>query len=690
MSAAAPQATPVTGTPPLGRALVALPSRLPVLFFWTSLVVALAILLEVFTPWVVLPATAGIAALTWRWVPDRLPATRAAVEGAGWALGLVVLWLAANAWFVGQILLVQRDPGFLTLAGIWLREHADPDIPLRTAAEVAARLPDVSPTSDAFWRSGDDIYAQGAKTFPGLIAMAGWVAGQPGVLAGNLLIGALALLAVYDVGRRLLGPGWALLPMGALALSTPMIYFSRSPFTEPTNIVLTFGGLAVLWGAFRGARMWPFALGGAMVGASALSRIDGAAVAAGLVVSLAVVAAGTQDRVTRRYRVRGFLVGSAAAGAMVLLGYLDVRVHSTAYLADHAWLYGPLVAMLGASFVAALALVVLTRWAAIPRWLAAHARILGAAAAIGTLAVCALLALRPLFWQRNGIEPGSSQAWFIAAMQQAAGVAVDATRSYDEMTVVWLAWYLGPLTVALAAVGAALLARRAVVDRRPELLAVLVILAVPSLLYLVRPSITPDQIWAMRRFLPAVLPAALLCAAWLLQTIVVAGRRRWQRAGGWLAAGLMLLAPVATWGTLVTTAEYGGRAHELAQLCPLVEGRTVVVVRGADPPLLPTLRILCDADVVEVPAPVGRDDLARIRRAWGGGDLLVVSMSAEAVGGLPEVPTLSTPMARWPHSLTPSFSPIRFTSRLWVAEVAPDGSVSEVPPVTTDQAVSAG
>ncbi|HEX6888817.1 MAG TPA: glycosyltransferase family 39 protein, partial [Candidatus Nanopelagicales bacterium] len=344
------------------RLLVALPARLPVLLFWTALVASLAVLGAAFTPWLVLPVLAGVVWLTWRLVPEPVPVTRAAVQGAGVALALALAWLLANAWFAGQVLLVQRDPGFLTLEGLWLAEHADPDIPLRSAAAVADAIPGAQAISDAFWRGGDVMYAQGAKAFPALIALPGWLFGPWGVLLGNLVIGAVALLAVYDLGRRLIDPRWALLPVAALALTTPFLYFTRTPFTEPTNVVLTFGGLAVLWGAYRQPRLWPFALGGAMLGANALSRIDGAAVAAGLVLGLGVVAAGTRDPARRRLALLGWVVASAAAGLMVLLGYLDVRINSPGYLDEHVWLYQPLIAMLVACVVAAAAGIALCWW----------------------------------------------------------------------------------------------------------------------------------------------------------------------------------------------------------------------------------------------------------------------------------------------------------------------------------------
>src|SRR5690606_9703938 len=48
------------------------------------------------------------------------------------------------------------------------------------------------------------------------------------------------------------------------------------------------------------------------------------------------------------------------------------------------------------------------------------------------------------------------------------------------------------------------------------------LLVVTAAVYLFRPSIVPDHIWAMRRFLPLVIPLAVLFGVWL----VVEGLRR--------------------------------------------------------------------------------------------------------------------------------------------------------------------
>ena len=134
-----------------------LPSGVPTVFFWAALVVCVTTILGVFRPLVVLPVLGVVVALTWRLTPDPVPATRAHRVGALWALALVAAWTLVNLVWAGEILLVQRDPGFLTLEGVWLTTHSDPAIPIRSAAEVADQVTGVRVISDAFWLFGDEL-----------------------------------------------------------------------------------------------------------------------------------------------------------------------------------------------------------------------------------------------------------------------------------------------------------------------------------------------------------------------------------------------------------------------------------------------------------------------------------------------------------------------------------------------------
>src|SRR5262249_3571083 len=76
----------------------------------------------------------------------------------------------------------------------------------------------------------------------------------------------------------------------------------------------------------------------------------------------------------------------------------------------------------------------------------------------------------------------------------------------------WFAWYLGTFTLALIVIGFLVLTVRALRSDSPAFL--LLAAAGPvTVLYVGRPSISPDQLWAMRRYLPMVLPVMTIAAA---------------------------------------------------------------------------------------------------------------------------------------------------------------------------------
>ena len=75
-------------------------------------------------------------------------------------------------------------------------------------------------------------------------------------------------------------------------------------------------------------------------------------------------------------------------------------------------------------------------------------------------------------------------------------------------------WYIGVPAVLLGTLGAALLARRCLRGRAPLWTLPLVTFAWTIVTTLYRPAIVPDQPWASRRLVPAVLPGFILLAVW--------------------------------------------------------------------------------------------------------------------------------------------------------------------------------
>lgn len=84
-------------------------------------------------------------------------------------------------------------------------------------------------------------------------------------------------------------------------------------------------------------------------------------------------------------------------------------------------------------------------------------------------------------------------------------------------------------------------------------------LLVPSLLYVIRPAIMPDQIWAIRRLTPSLVVGLLILAAVAWQALLARWRRRgydragWPRVASIALAGLIAAAPLAGWVRVTST-----------------------------------------------------------------------------------------------------------------------------------------
>lgn len=658
------------------RGLSAAPDRLMLILFWTSLVVASAVLVGTLLPLVVLPVLVVVLAATWRLMPARLPADRPTLLGAGAALVVAAAWTVAHLPYASRWILVTRDPGFLALEGLWLSKHPAPALPIGSALQVSAQVPDTYVASLAYADVGDVLHAQGAKLLPALLAVAGWVGGERAVLAGNLAIGALALLALYTLARRVVGPSWGLLPVVALAGSMPMGAFSRSSYTEPLTLALAFAGLTMAWSAFESPSWWRYALSGGMVGTASLVRIDGSAIVLGLVAGVGLVAAASFLPRARRRLNTALIVTVVASAATVALGYADLARNSPTYLSHLASEFTLLSAALGLTVVVIMLLALPQWWNPVRTWVLRHRHVLaGSVVALVALIAVALIS-RPLWDSPHHLAEGSSYAGLVGGLQAAEGLPVDPTRSYDDWSVRWLSWYFGWPMVIAAFAGLAALGHRAISRRDPRPFVVLATIGAPSLLYLWRVSITPDQIWAVRRLLPVTIPGFLLAATVTVVAIWGIGRL-WARV---VATGLGLavaVVPFLTWGPMFTVVEQDGRLGELHAVCDALVDERVVFVRVDSPPYLATLRSVCDVEVIEFRHAPSQAELAQVRAAWGGTDLSVTAFHESVIpwGGEPE-PLRSMVTTTWPNTLShrPNEA-VRRESHVWVGVIGPDGSV---------------
>lgn len=686
----------------LDAALDKAPAGIVTVVVAVALAAGITVSLGIHRPYITLPLAAAVTWALWRLqsrTGNRQHAEPAATRDERLAhailLGGLLAWTLWGFFYASEYLIVSRDPGFLALTGAWLIDHPNTDIPSQgTVAAVSGHVNMLADAWQAWNLRGDEIQPQGAKMLPGVLAVGGWLGGITGLLWTNVVIGAGALASVYQVARRLLSPLRALVPVGILGLSVVHLALSRSPYSEPLTLILLFAAIAWAWQALESRSLGLMAAAGVASGATALVRIDGAAYALGVLVGVtaACVIVGT-----RRRALIAVFVGSQALA--VAAGYASLWRWSEAYLER----LGSEARQLGLAY-AVVALITLAVIAVAPRRRASERpgglpRIsprLAAAASIATVTVALLLASRPLWMEDHRGTTTRSDIFtndVVEMFQQGEGYEIDPTRTYAEHTVTWLSYYLTWPVLAVATVGLGVMAYRAF-KGSPATLIVLGALAVPSAIYLVRPAVVPDQIWAIRRFEPATIPVLAVAAGlgmwWLVDRTV----RRFDVARGTVAGvgiAVMIGAVVSTYVSIkpgdeypallvpyTNTSELDGARAEIDGLCEAIDGRPVVLSGSSGH--FGSIRVMCDVPVILALVPPTADDLTAFRAALGA-DLVVLSQDPASIGLDDAQAVVSSAVRRGEYGLQHLPRQRSVDNSQWfLGTVGADGSTTPVAP----------
>jgi hypothetical protein len=350
----------------------------------------------------------------------------------------------------------------------------------------------------------------------------------------------------------------------------------------------------------------------------------------------------------------------------VALGLVDVMHHSGHYYRDLSHnvrrLFGALVVTLVVSLIAVVLWPVLRR-------AVARVPVRAAARTVGTAVVLlgvGVWALRPALQTLHGPPVG-----LVAELQALEHAPViDATRQYYEYSLTWMSWYLGPVTVAAAILGAGVLVGAWLTRRQLRTLGPAALLAPASALYLWRAEALSDHVWATRRFLVSAFPSFVLLAfglaafgfGWI-------GPGRVSRAVRVAAIALVVVAvafPIrAVWGVRNMT-EQQGYVDVVHDACRAMgDGRHAVVVLERDELDLfddwipQALRGWCGADVAVMRGTPDAEVLRRLARGWEdlGTSVYVVAVSAERVRAvLPDAQLLTTREAVDARLLAPSLT----------------------------------
>ena len=371
-------------------------------------------------------------------------------------------------------------------------------------------------------RETGEITPQFPPVYPLWIAAADLIADFNAVRAVTPLIGLLSAATLFLLMRSHLGAVVALAATGLFVTQLPQIWYSRNLFSEVPAQFLVIGSVWILSIAAK-HKSWALSLLGATLWMlSAFARIDMLVVGLGIVAGIAVSRALDED-VRRRLIYGGqavFIVALAGAplayyatlgsgyfevvrqGALVNFGPADFPIPLLAAL---VWVTLPMAVLASSLFVSLL----------IRRRVQSH-----------------------LF--RNRAYRFALAALIALAISYPAFVRPFGDDSTARLGFLWLSWYLSPLGVVISVAGIALLAyrisRRGLSTSAPLVGAFLA----TALILSWQPSVGLDHFWAIRRFVPTVLPGFAVLTAYFVYRFV---QSRWRQAGliapGIAVAGLV-------------------------------------------------------------------------------------------------------------------------------------------------------
>jgi hypothetical protein len=355
--------------------------------------------------------------------------------------------------------------------------------------------------------------------------------GIRGALATPCVFGVLGTLGVFFAWRRVFSTPVGLLATSLLAINVIQVWFGRYPISEPMAQFLVF---LALW-AFA---VWeelgaPFCgvLAGAALGLTLLDRIDGVLVVVPLAIYFFV------------QRVRGALPWSRARP--LALAFIVMASHA----AIHAlfWARKYLVSVLARPYweqpwwlwaggLAAVVGVLLLAHRLEPRaldWTNAHGPLLRRALSAGIV----LLALYAYFvrpqlsaWagaNGNVTPPLLHRGWLVA-------LGFRRLAAHDAQSFVRLGWFVSWIVLVLAVAGLLLMVRR----WQPRWLFPLLFSGTCSVFFFYKVRVWNDYFFALRRFMPLIVPTLLALAAFTLVAL-------WRRGGAGRVASAALTAAVA-------------------------------------------------------------------------------------------------------------------------------------------------
>ncbi len=514
--------------------------------------------------------------------PDAVRITRTAAAPA------VLLLLAASIFFFvppAEYINGGRDPALYIAEGIQLSREGsffseDPlvrDLPQESRdlffrPEPPNAVFDSSRFLGYFIADLDRgvVVGQFPHFFPAWVAMAYELNGLTGAryVHGFWAIG--GVLAVYFLGAALFGRRAAFAAAGLLTLNVAQVWFARYFISEPFLQALIFTALLAFVRSQDKQPQFFAPVAGVLTGLTIFVNLSGAIFMATL------VAAAIAGRILGGRLRASFLLPLFGVGAVAGVYYLAVLPHYVLSTPVRV-AAGRQPALLLALTVVGLAAGILFVRSAGPRLTRLVDRWLPPL----TLGIILTLGIYAFFFRE------ARSVWTQAPLER-------------EGIVTFTRYYLQPLGLVAALAGWAFVSG----EQFRRALPFMAVAAAYALFYFYDPRITPDHFWAARRYLPVLLPAALLLAGAAVFMPVGVTAPRWL---AWCATprGNTLRAAAGSLVLFVLAMQYGAamrpilRHTEHAGMIPAVESLAGRI--GPNDLLVVSARSASDAQTFALP-----------------------------------------------------------------------------------------
>jgi hypothetical protein len=511
-----------------------------------------------------------------------------------------------------------RDEGVYANQAIYFAQHGRRDVPYPWPEDADSIFAHAWLGFPGFYNTSATMTPQFSQLLPVWLAQAFATFGHHGLFRLNAVFALLSLAVFYGVCLVAVSRPYAVVATLFLALNPSQMWMARVTLTETLTQLFIWCSLLLLVQALGEGKPSLARWAGVFAGCAALARFDGL-----ILVPLLFLARAAFTIVTAEDQALGGETkprGLAGEG----LGARSPAVWSALYqtalplsgvtVAYYAFFSAPYFQEVGhfyltrlvVSTVIALLIVLASAVPFVRRlrpWVTSKALLTVVCVAVFGLAAYA-------YWLR----PTASKhpVW----KYERVGYAFDVSRDYRKDSLVNLGRYISP-PVALAGIAGWLQCLWAVARRRrnPHLVPLLVVVAGCAAIYLWDPAVYPDHYWAIRRFVPVVIPGFVLYAAAAVHEATLRLGAPWARIAEGVALAFLCLFTLKAGQLIFTFAEDSGFFVQLQELARKLPADQVIVTHGYKTWVTP-LYVAFDRKVV--PVDLDTEPARTAEEAWVG------------------------------------------------------------------------